>query len=99
MAGTQDVPGSQDGGVQTAGANNGFDLRPNLDVRLHEGSRLGHTHIDKMLNSALSRSGNSETRRGEIDLAKQPSLRWTRVGDAHELHKGIGRRNVMNVRV
>src|SRR6185312_8696254 len=77
MAGAENVPGAEDGGVQTGGADGFFAPRSRRDISVHGGRGMGDADVDEMPNVRLARDPDGFHGGTLIDINKLPRLRGT----------------------
>src|SRR5262252_1081356 len=99
VSGPEDVPGTKDGGVQTARADHHLAFRSHRNVRLHHGCRLGHAEIDEVREAQMCRRLDGLGCGYEFDGTEFSSPGRRRMGDAYQMNKRVRRANEVLVRM
>lgn len=89
MAGTKNVPGAQNCGVQTARGDELFAERSDFDIRFHRRRGMRDADIYKVLKTIGDGSCHGFLAGLEIDVAKLLRFGWTGMCDTDELHKSV----------
>ena len=97
MSGAKNIPGLQDGGVQSAGDELVFALGAHGDVGLHHRRGMSNADVDEMPHPRLDRGGNCCLRRYQVNVAKLGGLGWVRMGHANHVDKRVSPANVSGV--
>jgi len=82
VAWSEDVPGAEDGGIETAFLDHLFAFGADGDVVLHKGSRVGDAEIDEMMDAEFGASVDSLAGRDQVNGAKRSGFRQRRMRDA-----------------
>src|SRR5690349_21399462 len=97
MSRAEDIPRAQNRSVHSALSNDGFAGGSNLDVGLHDRSRVSHAEVDKMPDASLLRGVDGAAGGGQVDAAKLCCLCGAGMRDTHQLHKNVGWKDVISV--
>jgi hypothetical protein len=90
MAGADDVPGTQNGAGNAAGAEQGFAFGAHCQISVHQRGRLGDAEINEMLHRHVASRRDGGLQRGEVDLPEGSGLSRTGMGDADQMDQRIG---------
>ena len=98
MTRPQNVPGTDNGNVHSAGSERRFTFRAHSDIALHYRRGLGNAQIDEVLNSGLLCQFYGTQGRDPVNCLEFCCFRRTGMRNADWLHERLRRLNLMPVR-
>src|SRR4029077_20425750 len=90
MPRAEDVPGTQDRGIQAAGANHGFALLSNRNVGLHHRRGMGDANVDKVTNAPPARRCHGFPASHQVDAAELGCLGGAGMSHSDQLDESRG---------
>ena len=90
MPRAEDVPGTQDRGIQAAGANHGFALLSNRNVGLHHRRGMGDANVDKVTNASPDRRCHGFPASHQVDAAELGCLGGAGMSHSDQLDESRG---------
>src|SRR6266576_6130848 len=94
----EDIPGTQDRGVQAAVANHRLALFPDLDIALHHRRGMSDADVDKVTNACPDRRGHGLPAPHQIDAAELRCFGWAGMGNADQLYESRRRLHLIAIR-
>src|SRR5581483_4005809 len=97
VARSQNVPGTQDGGIQTSLPDQFLTLGAHRNVFLHQRRRLGHAKVDEMAHASRGGSFDGRLTGDQVNAAKLRALPRTGMRHPYQLNEGVGGSNFLIV--
>jgi hypothetical protein len=89
VAGSENVPGSQDGGRKAGIPNDRVALGAHFDISSHTRRRMCHAHVNEMLHSGETNRGDGFFHGTKIDMNELARLGRAGVRCADEMNDGV----------